>query len=144
MSLIQVIYTSSATRAMRDEDLRAILDTSVRQNAGDEVTGLLLYANGRFMQVVEGPSASIDALMARLERDPRHHTITVLSRTEVTQREFARWSMGFRQLAPHDFIDHPQFMPFFSPGFDAGRLGQPGLALDILKSLARDASDTSG
>lgn len=138
MRLIEVIYTSTATRAMGDEDLRSILDTSVRRNTHDGVTGLLLFANAIFLQAVEGPAASIDALLARLESDPRHHAITILSHTEVTQRNFAQWSMGFKQLAPQDLIDHPHFAPFFTPGFDPSHLGQPGLALDILKSLAHD------
>lgn len=136
MSLIQLIYVSAATRDMSADELRAILDSSVFHNTQNEVTGLLLYFDRTFMQVVEGPEEAIDELMTRLERDPRHYGINILSRTEVQAREFARWSMGFKGFSADDLRDYPHYAPFFSSGFKAEQLGTPGLAVEILRVVA--------
>jgi len=112
---------------------------SVPRNEKNDITGLLLYANGLFLQVVEGPASAIDELMARLARDPRHHGINVLSSTEVTEREFAQWSMGFKHVSQSDLREYPHFAPFFSPDFDPAQLGTPGVSIDIMRSLVQSA-----
>lgn len=136
MSLIQLIYVSAATHEMTADELRAILDLSVRHNTRNEVTGLLLYFDRTFMQVIEGPESAIDELMTRLLSDPRHYGVNVLSRSEVPAREFAQWSMGFKGFSQSDLLVYPNYAPFFSDGFKAEQLGTPGLAIEIMRVVA--------
>lgn len=70
-----------------------------RHNATHHLTGVLLYAAGRFLQVLEGPRAKVEALFTRLQRDASHHYIRVVGRGPVRRREFPHWGMGFRQLS---------------------------------------------
>lgn len=135
--LIQLIYVSTATHELNTDELNKILDSSVQHNEQNDVTGLLLYVEGSFMQVVEGPEKSIDELTGRLEHDSRHHSILVLSRSEIFTREFASWSMGFKSIVRADLRDHPQFVPFFSSDFNPVQLGTPGLALEIMQVMAK-------
>lgn len=135
--LIQLIYVSTATHELNTDELNRILDSSVQHNEQNDVTGLLLYVEGSFMQVVEGPEKSIDELIGRLEHDSRHHSILVLSRSEVFTREFASWSMGFKSIVRADLRDHPHFVPFFSSDFNPVQLGTPGLALEIMQDMAK-------
>jgi hypothetical protein len=136
MSLIELIYVSTATHELSDLELRQILDSSVRKNAARNITGMLLYSAGSFMQVLEGAEADVDESMARIEKDPRHHDIIELSRTQVPAPAFAQWSMGFRGLTAQDAKSSPGFAPFFEHGFNAEMIvAKPGLAIDLLKNF---------
>jgi hypothetical protein len=89
--MLQVVYISTAREGAGA--LAAIIGVSQRNNARDGITGLL-FANGkRFLQVLEGPAAKVDAALARIARDPRHRSIVTLSRREIAAPEFGAWSM---------------------------------------------------
>lgn len=134
MALIHLIYVSTARAAADAAMLETILATSSRNNTRDEITGMLLYAGGTFMQVLEGEESVVDATHHRIEHDPRHTGIFVLERAPIAERSFSQWSMGFRQVGTADVEANPAFAPFFSEGFDAARIGaKPGVALSILQ-----------
>lgn len=139
MALIHLIYVSSATAACDVAELENILVASARNNTPLQVTGMLLYAEGNFMQVLEGEEAAIDETYARIARDHRHTDIFVIEREPIEQRSFDQWSMGFRRLGASEALAHPAYAPFFEHGFDAAKIGaQPGLALDMLKEFGLD------
>ena len=50
----QIIYISSAAKKMDDDDLLDILKTSRENNKKNDISGMLLYDNGSFIQVLEG------------------------------------------------------------------------------------------
>lgn len=138
MPLIQLIYVSSATRELSDPELDDILQVSVRRNAEAGLTGMLIYADGNFMQVLEGEEAAVRAAYARIERDPRHHHALVIDDSPVEQRDFPAWHMGFRRLTDADRREHPGWAPFFLDGIDPARFGaRPGLAREMLVTFSR-------
>jgi hypothetical protein len=108
-TLMQTIYVSSATKLFDEAALLELLRKARGRNALVGVTGMLLYRDGNFMQVLEGPASALDEVLARIERDPRHHGLLVLSSKPIEQREFGDWSMGFVHAAE---IDEPSFSPF--------------------------------
>lgn len=137
--LTQVIYISTATYPFTDNDLKALLSVARRRNEALGLSGLLLYANGSFMQLLEGPKDAVDACLDKIRRDPRHTGINMLVRTEIAEREFAEWSMGFHRIAPEDSERLPGYAPVFEAGFreeSLSRLSDGGLSL--LQALARD------
>jgi hypothetical protein len=69
--LLRAVYVSTATRDLRDEELGALLDVSRRDNAARGITGALAYHDRVFIQVLEGPEAAVEALLATIARDPR-------------------------------------------------------------------------
>ncbi len=92
----QLLYGSSSVTD-RPADLDAILEQSRHNNAIDGVTGML-YADGRrFLQVLEGPQASVEPTFERILAEPRHRAIVILSDRTVEQREFGTWAMAHRQ-----------------------------------------------
>lgn len=137
MPLIQLIYVSSAHQELSDAELDAILESSVRHNTPQQVTGLLLYSAGGFMQVLEGETAAVEETYSRICRDPRHKNILELAREEIAGREFDRWAMGFRRLDKMKSATHQAFLPLFAEGFDAEALqARPGDALELLRHFA--------
>ena len=135
MNLIQLIYMS--TLRNNDESvLPAILESAVRYNTRDNITGMLLCADGCLMQVLEGEPASVRATFERIEADPRHHDLTLLTDESVAARSFEGWRMGLRQLSSADLNAFPQYAYAFrcSPE-ELKRRVSPGTALEILKSF---------
>lgn len=93
-----VTYSSYATAGLQPTDLDAILKVSGHNNALDAVTGVLMFNGAIFVQAVEGPTASVDRLMARLAIDRRHCQIVIHDDRSISKRIFADWSMGYVKL----------------------------------------------
>lgn len=74
-------------------DVEDILQKSRHNNAVDGITGLLWHGDGRFLQVLEGPEASVSETYRRIAADPRHHDLMVWSDRTVETRQFGYWSM---------------------------------------------------
>ena len=76
-------------------DIRSILAASRRNNARDGITGGLLFSQGCFAQVLEGPLDAVETTFERIQCDERHADVTVLRSGPITARDFADWSMAF-------------------------------------------------
>jgi hypothetical protein len=109
MDLIELVYVSAAVRSMRDAELAQLLSKARSDNALRDVTGLLVYERGSFLQALEGEPAVVDELFSRISKDPRHAKVQMLSRQSIEARTFGDWRMGFakvdralaRELAGH-------------------------------------------
>lgn len=104
-SVFQLIYCSEATSPFSREQLVALLQKSRSNNASLALSGLLLYANGSFLQVLEGEESLVESRMRRIAQDSRHRNIVYLQRKSVPQRSFQEWAMGFRDLSFEAGID---------------------------------------
>jgi len=137
MDLVRLIYVSSADHAMNEAELKQILDTAVSRNKEVDVTGMLLYSDGGFMQVLEGPRAAVDEIYARICVDDRHHNILRLCTDAITERDFSRWNMGFKRITESEIENLEDFAPFFSSDFQPEKHGiKAGTALRVLKEFA--------
>lgn len=94
----RVIYSSRATGPFDRAALAEILATARRGNAEADVTGLLLYSDRTFLQVLEGSEEAVRATFARIAVDPRHTEVTVLVDAPTDVRTHPDWSMGFHSL----------------------------------------------
>jgi hypothetical protein len=93
-----IVYVSSASGQPDELDLGAILRESQRNNAAAGITGVLLHADGNFMQALEGEAEAVDVVMGKIRRDRRHHNLIELVGIKIPQRQFPRWSMAPRRL----------------------------------------------
>ena len=98
MSMNQLIYISQAVRKMSAEDLQAILKTAKTNNETIDVTGSLFYNGGWFLQVLEGPTDTLNTLYEKIEKDPRHKNSRILYNEPAKFRTFTRWSMNMTNL----------------------------------------------
>jgi hypothetical protein len=94
-STYHVLYRSRATSAPTEATLQALLEWSRTYNAQHQLTGLLLYSDGQFVQLVEGSEEEVRALYARIQQDVRHTQVVTLSDGPGPQRWFADWHMAF-------------------------------------------------
>lgn len=120
--LIMLLYTSIATRPMSEQDLIDILEVSRRNNVADDITGLLLYLNGSFMQVLEGPRANVEHTYQRIVRDKRHHYVATVLQEPIAERTFGAWRMSFVNLSNPTVADHPGYSRYL-----LNAMGDPSL-----------------
>lgn len=97
--LISLVYSSTAAAPLDDAALAGLLRTCREANGATEVTGMLLYRGGRFVQVLEGPESVVRDLLERIRADARHTGLRVLFEEPLEARNFAEWSMGFEPIA---------------------------------------------
>jgi hypothetical protein len=96
--MIQVTYVSRVSTPLSGEQLLALLLQCRTNNAKSDITGMLLYGNGTFLQTLEGDEGVIDPLMEHIWQDNRHEDIRLLSRRTIESRQYADWTMGFAQV----------------------------------------------
>ena len=97
--MIQVSYISAATEPFSTPELLGLLQTCRESNAGNGITGMLLYGNATFLQVLEGEDQVIDDLIAKIRKDPRHTNMQILHRLSIERRQYSDWSMGFKRIS---------------------------------------------
>jgi hypothetical protein len=98
MTLVSLVYVSFATADLTDADLKAILDSSRRHNAANQITGMLLYRDRFFVQALEGEKTAVEATYQRIKHDPRHERILLVYKNETDRLHFGSWSMGFNPI----------------------------------------------
>jgi hypothetical protein len=90
-----IVYVSTSVKLMHENQLLDILHNSRLHNAALNISGVLLYSDGTFIQVLEGKDTVIDALYTRIKADQRHKNIITLIDGPITEKSFGQWLMGF-------------------------------------------------
>lgn len=96
--LYAIVYVSTAAREASLNELMHLLDAARRRNEDEGITGLLLYADQRFMQYLEGPASGLSRVYDIIRSHPLHYGLIDLVRQPIAQRQFADWSMAFHSV----------------------------------------------
>jgi hypothetical protein len=97
--LIHCIYASAASRDFETDELAELLQVARENNAKLGLTGMLLYAEGSFFQVLEGEADVVDALYVKIKRDKRHDNLALIIKEPIQERYFDDWTMGFYKVS---------------------------------------------
>jgi CheY-like chemotaxis protein len=94
--LFTLVYASHAVGETTPSDVMDILKVARRINKELEITGVLLYNGGWWLQVLEGSFSAVTSLFFdHIQKDKRHKNVTLLVLDPSTERQFANWDMGF-------------------------------------------------
>ena len=145
VSLIHCIYASLATPDFHEHHIPALLKHARESNRTHDITGMLLFLDGGFLQMLEGPALEIDAVFESIARDPRHTRVTPLLREPILRRRFSEWTMGFTNVersAANRLIGAPDVLTRTDSviGLDGVRAKQ--LLLTFARSCMVDRSGT--
>jgi Mg2+ and Co2+ transporter CorA len=110
--MIHLIYVSTATREMSDEDLLFLLEQSRSRNQKQHITGMLLYLNLTFIQVLEGAEKDVDEIYEAIVKDDRNTGNIIIERAEIRERTFPDWTMGFWRLTQDNSSEIAGFTEF--------------------------------
>jgi len=119
-----IVYASSATKHFSRSELLALLTKARATNTKLGITGILLYKDGNFIQVLEGEETAVRALYAKIEKDVRHAGIIVLLQGNEPERQFPDWSMGFRDLNDPNVLALPGFNEFLNTPLTGAEFSQ--------------------
>ncbi len=86
-------YQSIATASPRPNDIEMLAQKARARNRSLDVTGMLLFENGSFLQTLEGPAQAVATLWSSIKRDVRHDHIEVLSEHMAAARLFSNWDL---------------------------------------------------
>lgn len=91
----QVLYRSTATKHLTNQELLGLLEQARHFNVTNQITGLLLYSEGQFVQAIEGREEVVKSLYERIQQNPWHHQIETVDERLLPARRFSEWSMDF-------------------------------------------------
>ena len=103
--MYHLAYTSHAAKSLSEAELLDLLKQSRDKNKEFSISGILLYVEGKFMQVLEGKRTFVEKVYASIQRDPRHNRVTLVLEGNSPTRIFEGWSMGFKKLSVEDFAN---------------------------------------
>jgi blue light- and temperature-responsive anti-repressor len=114
-------------------------EVAVRNNAGLGITGFLICTKTWFAQVLEGKEAAVEDLLAKIEKDPRHFNLTILSRESCSDLVFPNWGLGWQH---QNIANRIVFLEHQLVHDQAPRLGQAEQVLSVARHLALEPGDT--
>jgi hypothetical protein len=136
--MMQMLYVSGASRQLSDDDIQQILAVSRRNNLRDGITGMLLWADGAFIQVLEGEARAVRGAFGRIQADDRHRNVMVVLEQAAGTRLFTQWSMGFKQLDARMGEDRKLFQISRDALADRIKSEDGGLFLETVLAFSRD------
>lgn len=101
----QIVYSSESATPMQSDELEEILEHARSSNATKGITGALIYVDGVFLQILEGETHTVRELMARISKDVRHETVTVLKQGEISCATFSDWKMAYVSATPQQVAE---------------------------------------
>ncbi len=93
--MYQLIYVSSSTGAFTREKFLDLAFVMSSQNAKIGITGMLVFKDGNFMEVLEGEESAVKELFGKITVDSRHTLVSVIQEGEISAREYPSWAMTF-------------------------------------------------
>ena len=132
-----LIYISEAADTVCEDYLKDLLDEARTNNAKEDITGMLIYKDGQFMQALEGEDLRVEKLFKRISLDKNHSNVTVLSRKEIFDRSFADWSMGFKSMNDKELVELEGFQNLHDTSFFSENFRQSDTAYNLLSMFTK-------
>jgi len=93
-----VTYLSIAAASLTERDAERLAAEAEASNRACGITGMMAFGGDLIFQVLEGPRDTVQALIQRIRRDPRHRSLQILTDETVATRDFDGFPMSFRTL----------------------------------------------
>ena len=132
--LILLAYSSVGTHHFEQSELVDLLAFARKFNDQNGLTGMLLYVDESFFQILEGNPKTLHDLYSRIEKDKRHAHVIKLIEMPISDRSFSEWSMGFAKVTREDLATIPGLNDFFGRGSVFTDL-KPGKAQLLLEAF---------
>lgn len=97
--MYHLTYFSTASMRFSEKDIEKLLKVANENNKKLGITGILLFIEGSFLQVLEGNKNDVLNLFQTIKQDDRHHDILTVFKGEKNDRNFEKWSMGFKDIS---------------------------------------------
>ncbi len=133
--LYELIYRSLGFKEWDTEELSELLEISKIRNREAGITGMLLYHNQEFMQLIEGEREAVLSLYREIVKDDRHHLVHVIWEGYIQERGFDDWTMGFVDTREHKLSLPEGHTNFLEDGILTGSRKNPTVCKCLLVHL---------
>jgi hypothetical protein len=141
--MLSLVYISSSRRPFSDADLLALLQKAREKNTRLNITGMLLYKGGKFIQVLEGPDDAVRQLFATIAADDRHQGTSGLQERQIEERQFPDWKMAFQNLEDPSLRGIPGFSDFLNQPLELEQFrADPSRAIRLLEVFRSNMNRT--
>jgi hypothetical protein len=113
-----IIYSSYTAIEFDDGKLKLLLIQSRERNKDLGITGMLLYFNDTFIQLIEGGEEQVKLLYKDICNDVRHKNVITLKEGQADKRNFDNWSMGFKSLQHEELMAMEGYQSLQMPSGD--------------------------
>lgn len=103
--MFQLLYTSKAVKPFQDYEIGKLLEIARLNNSKKAITGMLLYCNGNFIQLLEGNEPDLRDLFDVISKDSRHADVNIVMESKIDRPQFPDWSMGYKFLTPQQLTN---------------------------------------
>lgn len=128
------IYSSTGTKQFTEDELTAILSKSVSNNIRDSITGMLLFHEGSFIQLLEGEEQIIHETYKRIIADSRHKDVITIASGGLEQRNYPDWAMGFKSINAEAL---KELKGYFEPAIQTSTDGNDSFSASLLNAFIR-------
>lgn len=98
-----LVYVSYATKPFKEKGLQKLLVRCRNNNKINGITGILLYFEGKFVQILEGEKEKVKSLFEKIQKDRRHHKVCRILEGPMEERNFPNFLMGSRIIDDETF-----------------------------------------
>jgi hypothetical protein len=96
--IAQLVYVSMRGSNCNETEIEKILIHSRKSNLHLDISGVLLYTDSKFLQLLEGEAKTVMNLYKSINLDVRHGQVKLVSVTPIKERSFSSWQMGARKI----------------------------------------------
>lgn len=111
-------YVSTACDNLCIDGIQELLQLSMAYNQEHGISGILLYCNKHFFQIIEGDEKEVKALYEKIQVDSRHDNLIKIQEGYFCSRQFKNYNMAFksfnRELKDLDNFTNEQFYNYIN------------------------------
>jgi len=132
-----ILYLSAGANWFTESELNDLLATCNKNNSRNDITGMLLYADGNFVQLLEGEESAVLETYKKISMDQTHKGVTEIASGPLEKRNFPQWAMGFKSIGP---VSNTLFKEYLDPlNSPADDIQDKHLAVKMLNAFIKTA-----
>ena len=129
-----IVYFSTWREPFHEPDLVATLEKSRQYNAVDGITSVTLYVRGNIIQVLEGQQEAVEALYARIEKDPQHTNVSKVLSRPIQKRLFAGSTLGYETITTRQ-LEELKTVVDLANGEESSSASEAPIILKLIKAF---------
>ncbi|MBQ0736432.1 BLUF domain-containing protein [Aquimarina celericrescens] len=96
-----ISYVSTVNPDLSNTDIAKLMDHVNVHNNTIGLTGILIYSEGNFFQVLEGEEEIVKRMFERIKKDSRHYNIIKMLDKEMNDHSFSEYHSSFTVISDH-------------------------------------------
>ncbi|WP_025742889.1 BLUF domain-containing protein [Aquimarina pacifica] len=90
-----ISYVSTASSNLTNSNIQELFSFVEKFNIESNITGILMYSDGNFFQILEGDKEKVLLLFEKIKKDPRHYNIIKMLDKQIEVPSFSTYGSSF-------------------------------------------------